>query len=87
MNKIRKLIDSIQKNTDFISRWQLAASASSTAFWFFLSLVPIVMLITSILPYTSLTEEQVLTAVTPVFPASFNALIRVILAEDRKSVV
>ncbi|MBQ3277081.1 MAG: YihY/virulence factor BrkB family protein [Oscillospiraceae bacterium] len=81
MNKIRKLIDSIQKNTDFISRWQLAASASSTAFWFFLSLVPIVMLITSILPYTSLTEEQVLTAVTPVFPASFNALIRVILAD------
>ncbi len=81
MNKIKKLVETIQNNTDFISRWQLAASAASTAFWFFLSLVPIVMLTASILPYTSLTEEQVLTAVTPVFPASFNALIRVILSD------
>lgn len=81
MNKIKKLYNNFNRNLDFIGRWQIAASASSTAFWFFLSLVPIVVLFVSILPYTSLTEEQVLSAVTPVFPDSFNALIRVILSD------
>ena len=81
MNKIKRLYNNFNRNLDFIGRWQIAASASSTAFWFFLSLVPIVVLFVSILPYTSLTEEQVLSAVTPVFPDSFNALIRVILSD------
>ena len=81
MNKIKKIYNNFNRNLDFIGRWQVAASASSTAFWFFLSLVPIVVLFVSILPYTSLTEEQVLSAVTPVFPDSFNALIRVILSD------
>ena len=81
MNKIKKIYNNFNRNLDFIGRWQIAASASSTAFWFFLSLVPIVVLFVSILPYTSLTEEQVLSAVTPVFPDSFNALIRVILSD------
>ena len=81
MKKIKRLYNNFNRHLDFIGRWQIAASAASTAFWFFLSLVPIVILILSILPFTSLTEERVLSAVTPIFPESFNALIQVILGD------
>ena len=81
MKKIKRLYNNFNRHLDFIGRWQIAASAASTAFWFFLSLVPIVILIVSILPFTSLTEERVLSAVTPIFPESFNALIQVILGD------
>ena len=66
---------------DFIGRRQIASSAAATAFWFFLSLVPIVILAVSILPFTPLTEEQVLSAVSSVFPQAFNELIRTILED------
>ena len=43
--------------------------------------MPIVILCVSVLPYTSITEEQLLTTVAPVLPDSMNQLIRVIIAD------
>ena len=66
MKKIRKLIENFQHISDYMGRRQIATIAASTAFWFFLSIVPIVILCVSVLPYTSITEEQLLTTVAPV---------------------
>ena len=81
MKKVLQFIDNFSRRMDFIGRWQIASSASATAFWFFLSLVPIVILGVSILPYTPLTEEQVLSALAAVFPAAFQELIQIILSD------
>ena len=81
MKKIRKLIENFQHISDYMGRRQIATIAASTAFWFFLSIVPIVILCVSVLPYTSITEEQLLTTVAPVLPDSMNQLIRVIIAD------
>lgn len=81
MKKVLQFIHNFSRQMDFIGRRQIASSAAATAFWFFLSLVPIVSLAVSILPFTPLTEEQVLSAVSSVFPQAFSELVRMILAD------
>ena len=49
-----------------MSRANVNAYAASTAFFLFLSLIPMVMLICSIIPYTPLKESD-LTKVCPAF--------------------
>ena len=56
---------------DFIrqlSRDNINAFASSTAFFFFLSLVPTLIILCSLIPYTPLTEGDLIAAVTSVVP-------------------
>ena len=66
---------------DTIGQRQIANAAAATAFWFFLSLVPMVILAVSVLPYTVLTEEQLLTFIAPVIPGSLSELINVIVSD------
>ncbi|MCR4903173.1 MAG: YihY/virulence factor BrkB family protein [Butyrivibrio sp.] len=57
----------------------IAAFASSTAFFLILSLIPLLLLFTSILPYTTLTEEDLVRVVVDVTPDFANdILIRLI---------
>ena len=51
-----------------LTRDNINAFASSTAFFFFLSLVPTLVIICSLLPYTPLTEGNLIEAVTGVVP-------------------
>ena len=81
MNRVRKQYNDINERTMFLSRRQLANSAAATAFWFFLSLVPIVILFASLLQYTSITEDQVLRVLSHVLPSYLSDLIRVIIAD------
>ncbi len=81
MDRVREQYNDINERTLFLSRRQLANSAAATAFWFFLSLVPIVILFSSLLRYTSITEEQVLKVLSHVLPGYLNDLIRVIIAD------
>ena len=64
---------------------EIAAVAASTAFWFFLSLVPMVILAVSILPYTTLSEEQLLHYLSFIIPGSMMELIAVIVADVYRS--
>lgn len=57
-----------------LSRDNIAAFASSTAFFFFLSLVPMLIIVCSIIPHTLLTEENLMTAVTRITPNSMDPL-------------
>ena len=52
----------------------IAAHAASTAFFFFLSLVPMLMVICTILPYTPITETNLLSVVTDVAPKAVAPL-------------
>lgn len=51
-----------------IGNQNLNAFAASTAFFFFLSLVPMLIMLCTILPYTPLTEENLLYAVNGIIP-------------------
>jgi membrane protein len=52
----------------------IASFAASTAFFFFLSLVPMLMVVCTILPYTPLTEENLVAVAMEVVPEAMQAL-------------
>ncbi len=78
IKKIMVIIDDFGKQT---SRDNIVAFAASTAFFFFLSIVPILMIICSIIPFTPLTEENLLTAVTRVTPDTMDPLMVSIISQ------
>lgn len=60
---------------------RISSIAAATAFWFFLSIVPMVILAVSVLPYTALRREQLLLFLSPVLPSSLQELISSILED------
>lgn len=57
-----------------VSQDNISAYAASTAFFMFLSLIPLLILICSILPYTPVTEAMLMQAVTDFIPHSLDGL-------------
>ncbi len=56
---------------DFANKMQkknMAAFAGSTAFFLILSLIPLLILLSSLLPYTSLTEQDLVRVITEITP-------------------
>lgn len=64
-----------------IKKANLASFAGSTAFFLFLSLVPMLMVICSVIPYTPLTENDIVIAFTDVTPDMADALVESIINE------
>lgn len=64
-----------------MKKQNISAFASSTAFFFFLSLVPMLIAICTVIPYTPLTEENLVTAVTDLTPGVMDSLITSLIAE------
>lgn len=58
-----------------MSKKNIQAYASSTAFFVFLSLIPMLMLLCALIPYTPLTEEVILNAVTDIAPENMEPLL------------
>ena len=75
MNKISRIYKNIRYVTAYIGRRQIPTIAASGAFWFFLSLVPLVITTVSLLPYTSVTQEQLMDVIIMVIPDSLVQLI------------
>lgn len=71
---IRKLYLNIKEFSTQMRRQNINAYAASIAFFFFLSVVPMLMLICTIIPYTPLTEEDLVTAVTDLTPDMVDSL-------------
>lgn len=67
--------------SDQMKKKNISAYAASTAFFLFLSIVPMLMLICTILPYTPLTEENLLEAVQDVVPGTVSALAVSLISE------
>ena len=59
----------------------ISAFASSTAFFTFLSLFPMILLLLSILPYTPLQQEVLLTILSKLFPESMYHMIDGIISD------
>lgn len=85
MNKWKKFQQNIADLQEYLSLREISSIAAATAFWLFLSLVPTVILAVSILPYTSLSEAQLLGAVSAVIPSSLQELLAMIVADVYRS--
>ncbi len=59
----------------------ISAFSASTAFFFFISLVPMLILVCTIIPYTPMTEENLIEAITDVMPESVDGLVVNIVAD------
>lgn len=59
----------------------ISAYAASIAFFFFLSIVPMLIVICSIIPYTPLTEENLVEAVTDVVPEQVDPLAESLISD------
>ncbi|MCM1102292.1 MAG: YihY/virulence factor BrkB family protein [Clostridium sp.] len=66
---------------DKMKKKNIASYAAGTAFFFFLSLVPMLILICMVLPYTPLTEENLVDVVTGVTPAAVDQLVTDVIEE------
>lgn len=64
-----------------MGKQNISAFAASTAFFLFLSLVPMLILVCTVIPYTPLTEENLVTAVTDVLPDMVDPLAESLIAE------
>lgn len=78
---VRKLIHDIQDFSESMSKKNISAFSANTAFFLFLSLIPMLILICAILPYTSLTEEILLEAILKYTPESVDGLVAGIVAD------
>lgn len=59
----------------------ISAFASSTAFFIFLSLLPMLIMVCTIIPFTPLTEENLVLAVTAFTPDMLDAFVESLIAE------
>lgn len=58
-----------------MTKKNIAAFAASTAFFLFLSMIPLLMALCAILPYTALTEDNLISAITQFTPDAMEALV------------
>ncbi len=59
----------------------ISAYAASIAYFFFLSVVPMLMVICTIIPYTPLTEENLVEAITEITPDMMDGLVESLIAD------
>lgn len=64
-----------------MSKKNISAFAASTAFFLFLSLIPMLMLLCAVIPYTPVTEANLLRVVTDIAPDTMDALLSGIITE------
>lgn len=67
--------------SDLFKNANVSTYASSAAFYIFLSIIPIVVLLFTIVPYTPLTQNDVLMVLLEILPESVDTFTRGIVAE------
>lgn len=72
---LNKLIVIVRNFTKQITRDNINAFAASTGFFFFLSIFPTLVIICSVLPYTPLTEGNLIEAVVAITPDTMDLLV------------
>lgn len=84
---IKRLIMTVWDVIGYMRKKNISSFAASTAFFLFLSLIPMLMLLCALIPYTPLSEAGLMSAVTQITPDSMDALmIRVISDVYDKSI-
>ncbi len=75
------LIAKIRRFAITTRQLNINAYAASAAFFLFVSLVPILVLICSIFPYTGLTEKQLIDLVEAATPIIFNSFLEAMVGQ------
>lgn len=78
---IRKLVIILRDLARQMGRQNISAHAASTAFFLFLSTVPMLIMICTIIPYTPLTEKNLVMAVTELTPDKMDPLAESLISE------
>lgn len=78
---IRKLYLIAQDFSAQMKKQNISAFAASIAFFFFLSVVPMLIMICTIIPFTPLTEENLVEAVTDVTPDKIDPLVESLISD------
>ena len=78
---IRRLWNLGQDFGTNMGKQNISAFAASTAFFFFLSMVPMLIMICTVLPYTPLTAENLLTAMNGILPEKVMPLMEGMVAD------
>ena len=78
---LSKGICALRQFTRQIKQEHISAHAASTAFFLFLSLVPMLVMICTILPFTPLTEQNLVAAIADLTPDALEPLMEDLIAE------
>ena len=81
MNRANKWKNRIFKVIDTISSHHTGAYAAQAAYFFILSLIPMIVLLITMVQFTSVTQEEVLESVMQIFPTSVEGMVRSIVME------
>lgn len=71
----KNLIREVMKIPKEVSEHHVGAYAAQAAYFFMLSLIPIILLLLTMIQYTPVTKADVMTAVIQVFPSTVDSLI------------
>lgn len=78
---MKKIILLARKFSREITECHISAYSASAAFFMFLSLIPILLLVCSILPYTPITEADLMESVAQILPTSLVPLAVSVIVE------
>ncbi len=78
---LRKLYLIGQDFSAQMKKQNISAHAASIAFFFFLSIVPMLMVLSMMIPYTPLTEENLTESVADIIPDKVEPLVESLIAE------
>ncbi len=81
----KKLINSICIFIDGISTKDISAYASSTAFFFFIAIIPLMILLTKLMPLTGISDEQLISIITAVTPDFADLTVVIIVNQAYES--
>ena len=65
---LRTIISIWRDFSSQMKKQNISAYAASTAFFLFLSVIPMLMVVCAVIPYTPVTEQNLITALTDVTP-------------------
>lgn len=69
---MKKLIRRTLVYFNHVSRNNIPSYAAAAAYYFFMSLIPILIILMAIIPYTPLTQDNVVTWIVDLFPATLS---------------
>jgi len=78
---MKKLFRDVKALFDDIARNNINAHSAASAFYTFISIVPFIALFASVLPYTSVSQEQLLSAIKSYIPIAMEDLISTVISD------
>lgn len=80
-NRFGEAYKTIREFTKNMKRENLSSFASSAAFFIFVSLVPILIVVCTIIPYTPLTQENLVKIITEIVPDRMDGIVVSIIGD------